>query len=389
MKSNYKYTIYSCYLGYIVQAIVVNINPILFATYMRIFHIPIDKISLLITMNFGVQFLVDIIAAKYVDKIGYRKSIVLAHIISLIGILGIGVLPNITGEPFIGLAAATIMSAVGGGLLEVLVSPIVEAAPGEEKEKAMSLLHSFYCWGCVGFILISTLMMKILGDGLWYIMPIIWTLFPLLNIFMFSVVPINAVTEEHEVIPFGQLAKQRIFWVFIVIMICSGAAEQAMSQWASYFAEIGLGVSKVVGDLLGPCAFCFLMGLSRTFYGKKGDTIKLEKFMVFSCVLCIASYLLVIFAPTNELSLIGCAICGLSVGIMWPGTFSLAVKKCRGGGTALFAILAFAGDLGCLSGPGIVGLVSGADSNLKAGMAAVLIFPILMIAMIKFIQNDR
>lgn len=389
MRLSYKYTIYACYIGYIIQAIIININPILFATYMRVLGVPVEQIGSLITLSFGIQVLVDFIAAKHVDKLGYRKCVVFSHIISVMGMASLGILPNVMSNPFIGLVISTVLNGIGGGLLEVLVSPMVEAAPGEEKEKAMSMLHSFYCWGCVGFILVSTLIMSFISDEQWFILPLIWMIVPLVNTFFFTVVPINVLTEKHEKASFFDLAKNKVFWLFVLLMMCSGAAEQSMSQWASYFAEIGLGVSKTVGDLLGPCAFCFLMGVSRAFYGKKGETIKLEKFMKLSCLLCVGAYLLTVFAPTAILSLVGCAICGLAVGILWPGTYSLAVANCRMGGTALFAFLALAGDIGCVTGPTIVGMVSSAGFDLKVGLAVAMIFPLIMLIFVRFVKLNK
>lgn len=391
IRTNYKYTIYSCYMGYIVQGIINNISPILFAVYQRRLGMSLDKIGILIALNFGVQTIIDLAAAKYVDKIGSRKCMVFAHIMAALGIMGIALLPAVLSDAFIGLIIAVLMNAVGGGLLEVLVSPIVEAAPGEEKEQAMSMLHSFYCWGCVGFILISTLMLKTAGEDHWYMIPILWSTVPLVNCFAFMLVPINTLVEEEERVSVLSFAKQGIFWVLILLMLCSGASEMAMSQWSSYFAEMGLKVSKTIGDLLGPCAFCLLMGISRLFYGKKGNSIKLERFMSFSCILCVCAYLIAAISPYPVLSLVGCAICGLSVGILWPGTFSIAAARCKSGGTAVFALLALAGDIGCVSGPELVGIVSGLlpELGMKAGLTAAIVFPVLMLVLIGIINKTK
>lgn len=391
IRKNYKLTIYACYTGYIVQGIINNISPILFATYQRMLGVSVDRIGILIAMNFGIQIIVDLLAAKYVDKIGCRKCMVFAHVSAVMGVLGIGLLPRILPDAFAGLILATALSAVGGGLLEVLVSPVVEAAPGDEKEQAMSMLHSFYCWGCVGFILISTLLLKLLGPEHWYIMPLLWAIVPAVNIVSFLLVPINTLVEEKERVSVLVFIRQGTFWIFILLMLCSGASEMAMSQWASYFAEIGLNVSKTTGDLLGPCAFCLLMGLARLFYGKKGGRIRLEKFMSVSSILCICAYLLAVIAPHPILSLAGCALCGLSVGILWPGTFSLAAARCKSGGTAVFALMALAGDIGCMAGPEVVGMVSEAvpGAGLKAGFAAAMIFPAIMLVLINTIRKEQ
>ena len=379
-KINYKHTIYTCYIGYIVQAIINNLGPLLFLTFEKSLGISIEKIGFLITINFGVQIIVDMIAAKYVDKIGYRPCIVFAHIATTIGLIGMGVLPLIFSNPYIGLIIAISINAVGGGLIEVLISPIVEAAPSKEKDKAMSLLHSFYCFGHVAVVILSTIGFLIIGIQKWYYLPIIWAIVPFINIFMFSIVPINTVVDEGEAIPIKKLFSLKVFWIFSLLMICAGASEQAMSQWASLFAESGLKVSKTVGDLLGPCTFAALMGLSRVFYGKCGSKIDLEKFILGSSVLCICSYLVAIFSPNPIVALLGCAFTGLSVGIMWPGSFSIAAKECPQGGTAMFALLALAGDVGAAVGPGVVSSVAKVNGGLdiRTGLFCAMIFPIMM-----------
>ncbi|MGN0294235.1 MAG: MFS transporter [Lachnospiraceae bacterium] len=389
MRKNYTYTIYACYIGYVVQAIINNLAPLLFLTFNRNFNISMEQIGLLISINFGVQILVDWIAAKYVDKVGYRFSIVLAHVCSVIGLISLGVLPFVI-NPYCGLVLAMVCNAIGGGLIEVLVSPIVEAAPSSSaKEAAMSLLHSFYCWGHVAVVLFSTLGFRVFGMNRWYMLPILWSIVPALNIILFSRVPIRALVEEDEKIPAKKLLSMKMFWLFFALMICAGASEQAMSQWASLFAEEGLKQSKTVGDLLGPCMFAVLMGCSRMFYGKFGEKINLRKFMLASGSLCVISYLLAIFMKNPLLALLGCGLCGLSVGIMWPGTFSISARLCPQGGTLMFALLALAGDVGCASGPAVVSFVSGffPGFGIKAGLLAAIIFPAVMIALL--VWNKR
>lgn len=387
MKKNYNHTIYACYLGYIVQAIINNLAPLLFLTFAKDFGISIGKIGLLISLNFGFQMVVDTLAAKYVDRIGYRTSIVFAHICCTAGLLGMSIFPFIFPDAFAGLVAAILLNSIGGGLIEVLVSPIVEAAPSSKaKDTAMSLLHSFYCWGHVGMVILSTIGFKVFGMNHWYYLPVLWAIVPFINIFIFARVPLRVLTSEEERTPFRKLISTKLFWIFFLLMICAGASEQAMSQWASLFAEDGLHQSKAVGDLLGPCLFAFLMGSSRMFYGKFGEKIDLQKFMMGSGVLCILSYLAGVFSPYPIFALIGCGMCGLSVGIMWPGTFSLAAKRCPQGGTAMFALYALAGDIGCGIGPGLVSMISKAQPSygLKAGLLAAIIFPLLMILVIAY-----
>ena len=381
MKTDYQKTLYACFIGYIVQAIVNNFAPLLFLTFQSTYHIPLSSITMLVTINFGLQLIVDLVSVGFVDKIGYRVSILIAHIFATVGIVALAVLPELTPNPFIGLLAAVMIYAIGGGLLEVLVSPVVEACPTDNKEKAMSLLHSFYCWGHVGVVLISTVFFRVLGIGNWKVLACIWALVPLCNALLFARVPIAPLIKDgQQGYSIKELAKQKLFWVFLLMMVCAGASEQSVSQWASTFAEKGLGVSKTVGDLAGPMAFAVLMGTSRAIYGKFGDKIDLSRFMIGSSLLCGASYLCISLVPSPVFGLIGCAVCGLSVGIMWPGTFSRASAAMPRGGTALFALMALAGDLGCSGGPTLVGIVSsGFGDNLKAGILAALVFPVLLL----------
>ena len=379
---SFQRTINACFAGYVVQAVVNNFVPLLFVMFQDSYQIPLSKITLLITVNFVFQLVIDILSAGFIDKIGYKTSVIIAHFCAAAGLISLTVLPEVFGDPFAGILVSVMIYAVGGGLLEVLLSPIVEACPTANKEKAMSLLHSFYCWGHMGVVLLSTVFFSVFGISNWKVLALIWALIPVINGIVFFTAPIYSLQEEGEKgLSLKELLSKGVFWVMILLMVCSGASEQAVSQWASTFAEQGLGVSKTIGDLAGPMAFAFMMGLSRLFYGKYGDRIDLDKFMSGSTVLCLASYLCISFAPFPVLSLAGCAVCGLSVGILWPGSFSKAAAAIKGGGTAMFAFLALAGDLGCSSGPTLAGFVSShMGDNLKAGILAAIIFPVLMLA---------
>lgn len=381
MKNEYQKTLYACFIGYTVQAIVNNFVPLLFLTFHTSYAIPLTKITMLVTINFGLQLLVDLLSVGFVDKIGYRVSLVIAHICAAGGLILLTILPDLTADPFTGLLIAVMIYAVGGGLLEVLISPVVEACPTDNKEKAMSLLHSFYCWGHVGVVIISTVFFGVFGIANWKILAFIWAAVPIMNAVLFLKVPIASLMEEGDTgMTLKELFSQKIFWVLILMMVCAGASEQAVSQWASTFAEMGLNVSKTVGDLAGPMAFAVLMGTARVFYGKYGEKINLDHFMIYSGILCIASYLCISLLPSPILSLAGCAVCGLSVGILWPGTFSKASASLSRGGTAMFALLALAGDVGCSGGPTLVGMVSGRfEDNLKLGILAAIIFPVLLL----------
>lgn len=381
MNYQYRKTITACFVGYIVQAIVNNFVPLLFLTFQRTYGIPLSQITLLVTFNFGIQLLVDLLSVGFVDKIGYRASMIIAHVMAAAGLMLLTILPEVLSSPFAGILTAVMIYAIGGGLLEVLVSPVVEACPSDNKEKAMSMLHSFYCWGHVGVVLLSTLFFNVFGISNWKVLAAVWSLIPLYNAFVFAKVPMAELIEEgEEGLRLRDLFRMKIFWILLIMMICAGASEQAVSQWASTFAEKGLGISKTAGDLAGPMAFAILMGTSRAFYGKYGDRIQLDKFMIFSSGLCILSYLGIALLPIPQLCLAACAICGLSVGIMWPGSFSKASAALPKGGTAMFALLALGGDVGCSGGPTVVGMVSSLlDDNLKMGILAGIVFPVLLL----------
>lgn len=385
MKNKYQKTIYACFTGYIVQAIINNFVPLLFLTLQSTYQISLSKITFLVTVNFGLQLIIDLLSIGFVDKIGYRASTLLAHIFSAAGLILLTILPDLMSDAYIGIIISVMVYAIGGGLLEVLISPIVEACPTDNKEKAMSLLHSFYCWGHVSVVLLSTLFFALFGIHNWKLLAIFWAIIPIINAISFTKVPIAPLIDDDETgLKLKDLVKTKVFWVLMLLMVCAGASEQAVSQWASTFAEKGLHVSKTVGDLAGPMLFAILMGTSRAIYGKYGHKINLNRFMLFSGFTCVLSYLIISLSPYPVLGLIGCGLCGLSVGILWPGTFSIASATIRGGGTAMFAFLALAGDLGCSGGPTFVGLVSSTFSdNLKAGILGAIIFPILLILGIK------
>lgn len=381
MNNRYKKTITACFVGYIVQAIVNNFVPLLFLTFSSAYDIPLSKITLLITVNFVIQLLIDVSSVTFVDRIGYRASMIIAHIMAALGLTALTFLPQLLPDAFAGLLIAVVIYAIGGGLLEVLVSPIVEACPTDNKEKAMSLLHSFYCWGQVGVVLLATIYFKLFGISNWRCLAVILAVIPIINAIVFIRVPIASLMDEGETsFSLKELFSHKIFWMLMIMMVCAGASELAVSQWASTFAEKGLGVSKATGDLAGPMAFAVLMGCARAFYGRFGDKINLNRFMIISTILCIASYLMIALIPVPALSLIGCGLTGMSVGIMWPGTFSKASASLRRGGTTMFALLALAGDLGCSGGPTLVGMVSSAlNDNLNRGILVGTVFPVIML----------
>ncbi len=385
----YKSTIRACFAGYVVQAVVNNFVPLLFLTFQSQYGIPLSQVTLLITINFALQLAVDGVSVFFIDRIGYRAAAVIAHICAALGLVGLAFLPDLLPSPFAGLLLSVLLYALGGGLLEVIVSPIVESCPSDHKAQTMSILHSFYCWGSAGVIVISTLFLKIFGASSWKILAAIWALLPLANCFVFTKVPLAPLVAEGEAgMHIGQLFRSRVFWVIMLMMLCAGASEQAVSQWASTFAEKGLGVSKAVGDLTGPTVFALLMATSRLLYGKFGAKIDLNKAMMASALLCVVSYLLIGLTNSPVLGLVGVGLCGLAVGIFWPGTFSTAAASLRSGGTAMFALMALAGDLGCSGGPTLAGAIAGAfGDNLRLGILCAMAFPALMILGILLIRR--
>jgi fucose permease len=380
MQRNYKKTLTACYMGFITQAIAANFAPLLFLKFHSDYGIPMGKIALISAAFFLTQLIVDILCARFADCIGYRKCVIASELLSAAGLIGLAFLPELTGNPFTGIIISVIIYATGSGLIEVLCSPIVEACPFEHKDAVMSLLHSFYCWGSVGVIFISTLFFAVFGIESWKILACIWALIPIYNVYNFVVCPIERLTDEGSGMKTGSLFRVPMFWTAIILMVCAGASELSMAQWASAYAESALGLTKAAGDLAGPCMFAVTMGISRVIYGKYGDKLDLKRFMLGSGVLCLSCYIAASVSDNSVIGLIGCIMCGFSVGIMWPGTISICSGRIPAGGTAMFALLAMAGDLGGALGPGIVGNVTQMNNdNLQAGMLAGCVFPLILI----------
>ena len=388
---NYNSTIKAAFLGYVVQAVVNNFIPLLFIQMQREFGIPLSQITILITFNFGLQLIIDMVSTPFIEKIGYRASMLLSNACVIAGLILITLLPGIMPNSFWGILISVCIYAIGGGLQEVLVSPIVEACPTDNKEMTMSLLHSAYCWGHMAVVIFSTIFFYVFGITQWRIMALLWCVVPAIDFIMFTRVPIARLdSESEEKGSITSLFSQKYFWVMMLMMLCAGASEQAVSQWASAFAEKGLGVSKTMGDLLGPMLFALCMATSRTIYGIKGNVINLKSFMKISVLMCIAAYIVIAVVPNPIIALLGCGLAGFSVGIFWPGTFSTASATVKGKGTLLFALLALAGDLGCSGGPTFAGLIaSAAGGNMRVGIGAAMIFPILMGIGILLHEKDR
>ena len=391
MKLTYKHTAIACYISYITSAVINNLTSLLFVTFQREFGLTLDQLAFLIVMNFGVQIFVDFIGAKFADRIGYRRIVMASHVFAAAGLVFLAFLPKILPSAFIGLIISAFTYAVGSGLMEVIISPITEALPSEAKASSMSFMHSFYCWGCVLVAVVSTLFFKFAGIENWSVLCLIWALLPVSALFLFKFVPINQLCEGEEKKPLTALFRTGVMWLFMILMACSGAAEQSMAQWASYFAETELGVTKQTADLLGPCTFAIAMGISRVAFAKITKKIDMKICLLVSGILCIVSYAMTAFIPYSYLSLAGCALCGLSVGAMWPGVLSLSAETNPSGGTSMFAILALCGDVGCFSGPEAIARAASAFSadgepSVKAGLSVGIVFPLVIVAAVLFLM---
>ncbi len=389
-KQSYKSTIYACYAGYITQATVNNLAPILFIVFQQGYGLSYERLSILIMINFVTQLVTDAVSVRLCRYISPRAMTVFAHIMCALGLAMLGLFPLVLSDPFRGLCVSVAVYAVGGGLTEVLISPIIEAIPdtvGSEKAAAMSLLHSFYCWGQVGVVALSTGFLFFFGQDLWYILPLAWAILPALNAFVFTRVPIALQKSGKEELGILSLIKTKGFVFIMLLMLCAGASELTMSQWSSLFAQQGLAVDKALGDLLGPCLFAVLMGTGRVLYSIFADKVSIYLTLIASGALCAVCYIISALSDNAVLSLVFCALCGLSVAVMWPGTYSLAAAKIKNGGTGMFSIMALLGDFGCGAGPFVAGIICDrvTDSGLseaagmKTGFAFSVIFPVMLI----------
>jgi fucose permease len=399
MKLSYRHTRYACYAGYVTQAIVNNLAPLFFIFFSGNYGISYRGLGSLVMLNFLVQLTVDAACIRLASRIGYRSLLIAAQALSALGLVLLGILPLFVRPVYAALVIAVAVYALGGGLLEVLVSPVVDAIPGEAEQKpaAMSLLHSFYCWGQMVVILLTTFLLSFFGQGRWYILPLLWAAVPLANMFLFMKVPMVPSLSEKESSSVLSMAKQPVFFLCLLMMLCAGASEQAVAQWASLFAETALAFPKVLGDVFGPALFAFFMGSGRVIYGLWGKRIRLFPYMFFCGFLCVVCYLSITLFPIPLVQLVFCALTGFSVSIMWPAVFSLSSARFLSGGAALFAILALMGDMGCSLGPWIVGLVSdaashtglfgalsrrisGGDAPLQTGILVCVIFPVIFLS---------
>lgn len=410
-----KHTRIACYLGMITQAVSINFPALLYVVFHQEYGVSFSALGTLVVMIFAAQMLVDIWCAHNVERIGYRAASVAAAGFSAAGMLLLPLLVTTLPPPLVfpGIVVALLLTAIGSGFLEVIVSPLIEALPSRRKAADMAILHAAYCWGFVICVLGSTAFFALFGLRRWPLLAVLWSILPLIGTYLFAFAPLRSpVAEGQQAMRLGELFRSRAFPLMLLMMVCGGAAEQAMAQWASLFAQLGMGVSKTAGDLLGPLLFAVLMGSSRTYYGVRCSSLDLKKELRRCALLGVCGYLLAVFGQHPILCLVGCGVCGYAVGIFWPGTISLSAKFFPLGGSAMFSLLAMGGDIGCMLGPGLVGWVSdgiqglyahatgfagmvtrllgtaeNVQMSLKTGLLTALLFPVGILLLLRVVRR--
>lgn len=379
MKSKYTVTKITCYIGYVVQAVINNFLPILFIVFQDIYGLGYEKLARLIAVNFITQIITDFLTPKIVNKIGYRKAIILCQAAATTGLLMLGILPRFVSNVYPVIIFSIIVYAFGSGLIEVLFSPVIEHLPIDNKSGNMSLLHSFYCWGQAFTIIVTTALVSFFGYKGWANIPLVWAVLPFIDMLLFIKAPIVEPKEDEKEQGFKELFKNRKFKLYMLMMLCAGASEIAMAEWASMFAQQSLGVSKVIGDLTGPCLFAIFMGLGRIWYAAVSNKISFTKAIIVLNSICAVCYLGVAFCKISVLALVFCAVCGFTVSISWPGIYSLGAETFPKGNAVMYSTFALCGDMGCCLGPWVLGFVA-EFFGLNAGFAVATVFPITMVA---------
>ncbi|MCQ2069739.1 MAG: MFS transporter [archaeon] len=382
VRDDYRHTFNACYITYVIQAALVTLAPLLFVTFSEEFSLGLDEITLLTTLNFGIQLVFDIISTKVIDRVGFRSAMIVSHILVSTGLVTMAFAPYVLDSPYMGLVLGTLVYGAGGGISEVVVNPIVVSCPVEDRSKALTILHSFFCWGQAIVVVLCTLFFVLFGTAQWSVMLCLWAVLPIANTAYVSLVPMaDGKVSGNDGNRINGLLKLKVFWLFVVLMLCGGAAEHAMGQWASAFAEETLGISKTAGDLVGLGLFAVFMAVARTIYGKSGEGTDLYRYMLLSTLMCIVCLAVAAFSPYPWLALAGCALCGFATGIYWPGTLGMSSTAIPMGGTAMFALLSLAGDVGCSTGPTVVGFAADlGGGSLAFGLATAIVFPLIMVA---------
>lgn len=394
---SYGLTKVACYIGYVVQAVVNNLLSLLFVIFnAQPYNISLEKLGSIIFINFAAQLFIDYISVFFTSRFGYKKCVVFAQATSVVGFVLLGFLPRVI-EPYFGILFSILFLAVGSGLIEVLISPIIEALPSDNKASNMSFLHSFYCWGQVLTVIGTTALVFALGNDKWFYIPFVWSIIPFINTLLFTRCDILELENNSAHSSALSLLKNKSVYKYMVFMFCAGASEITMVQWSSFFVEKGFGTEKWLGDLIGPCLFAVLMGIGRIGYGILGKKVSLERLLCYFSALCFVCYLVVALSNNGIICALGCAVCGLSVSVMWPGVISLSAEKFHSSGTAIFSLMAMLGDIGCAVGPWILGLIAeyafdynlgrhlisalninSTQSNMQLGFLICSIFPLIM-----------
>ncbi|MBQ6884261.1 MAG: MFS transporter [Clostridia bacterium] len=389
MSASYKSTKIACFAGFVVQAIINNFLPLLFIIFNTRYNLNYEQLGRLLFINFFVQLIVDALTPAVVKHIGYRGAAIACHGLAAVGLCLLGILPLLFPKQiYTCVIIAIIIYATGSGIIEVCISPIVEMLPGDKKGADMAFSHSFYCWGQAFTVLVSTILIYLIGQDGWQLIPIIWAVIPFVNMFNFMRVPIVEQVDEPVSKTAKALFKNRDFWIFAIIMICAGASEITMAEWASIFTQQALGVSKTVGDLLGPCAFAICMGSGRVIFGLFDGKFNPKKALIINNILCVICYVGVAVCSIEWLSLVACALCGFTVSLSWPGTYSMAARYFPTGGTLMFSLLALCGDFGCSIGPWTMGIVAN-STTLQMGFLVCAIFPAIMVVTAPFLRKEK
>lgn len=367
---SYQLTTISCFVGIFCQAVSSNITAILFIPLMTLYGLSYVHLGLLVGINFTTQVLVDIIASRLVDRYGFRVFVLPSDILAVIGLVLFGLTPVLFDNILTGLVFSTIIFSASCGLQEVMLSPIVNAIPHNDKGPAMALMHSFYAWGQVATIIITTLFLFFFGIENWQVIVFLWALVPLVNFFMFLAAPFPGVIHENQRMTMRDLILKPFYLVALLAIMGGAATELVMNQWSSTFSEKVLELPKVTGDILGMCGFAVFLGLGRVLYGRYGSKINMNNVLVGSAAAAVVCYIAVAISPLPAISLAACAVCGLAASLLWPGTLVITAEKYPLAGAWIFAILAAAGDIGAASGPFAAGVIT----DLTRQMPSILQF---------------
>lgn len=397
MKKEFRLTLMAARMGFFTQALVNNLAPVFFVLFRVLYGFSYLQVGILAALNFTLQLFADITSPNLISRFGYRKCAMTAQALCAVGLILMPGLCILTGGVYISFIIPVLIYSYGAGMIEVLASPIVEAIPDLPENTKMSMLHSFYSWGQMTCVALTTLALHFIGYERWFLIPVLWSAIPIFGIILFSRARLDMADMAEKESEKGGRLFCRSFVLMLIIMTCAGASEIAMSEWSSLFAEEALGVSKVAGDLFGPCMFALFMGMGRMCHAKFGERLNLSRLIKACSLLCVICYVGAALLRPAAASLIFCALTGLSVSLMWPGALSLAAAR-NNGGARMYGLLAAFGDIGCIIGPVVTSSVSEfADGNeriraigaayglsadktaLRASLLAMALIPLVML----------